>query len=148
MVSPLALLPDIDILFGVHRSMTHSIPVILAVFIVAYVVLRGMAPSHLDKLLPSTLTLLSHPLIDTFEGFTPLLWPLHNQSIYLATDISISSASLPYIHFSFKTLFSPKLFPTVIEIPWPPPFTDLGLVVTALALTVSLVVVSAAKKLR
>jgi membrane-bound metal-dependent hydrolase YbcI (DUF457 family) len=79
-VSLFALVPDLDVLFHVHRSMSHSFVVL------AIVTLPILAIFYRNKTI-TTLTLLAalgvstHLVLDIFGGYTPLLWPISNQSI-------------------------------------------------------------------
>jgi dolichol-phosphate mannosyltransferase len=88
----LALAPDFDVLFLVHRSLSHSIPVYAAVFlpptIMAHVMKRGMRTCVL-----AFSALASHTLLDTFSGATPLFWPVYRESLWIETDLTFHIGS-------------------------------------------------------
>ena len=104
----IAVLPDIDIIFGVHRSATHSILVLLLALAIAlyFKFMRSKGNFGL-----ASLALLSHPILDLFDGFTPILWPLLNSSLYLKASLASLNAEL----FS-----SPVLFPKNSLVLWAP----------------------------
>lgn len=95
----IAVLPDIDIIFSVHRSATHSILVLLLALAIA-LYFKFMRSKRNFGL--TSLALLTHPILDLFDGFTPILWPLLNCSLHL----KVSLASL-----NVELLSSPVLFP-------------------------------------
>lgn len=77
----IALLPDLDALFHVHRSVTHSLVVLLALALpIAYLVHRlGVGRRTLALAIAS---LVSHPVLDAFQTYTPILYPFLG-SIYV-----------------------------------------------------------------
>lgn len=95
----IAVLPDIDIIFGVHRSATHSILVLLLALAIAlyFKFMRSKGNFGL-----TSLALLTHPILDLFDGFTPILWPLLNYSLHLKVSLAPLNVEL---------LSSPVLFP-------------------------------------
>ena len=76
-----ALLPDLDALFHVHRSVTHSAVVLLALALpIAYLAHRlGVGRRTLALAIAS---LASHPVLDAFQTYTPILYPFLG-SIYV-----------------------------------------------------------------
>jgi len=83
--SLIALFPDIDaLLIGVHRSMSHSLVVVLAVCGVAFLMIRVLSPKLLGLGLLATLGLLSHLLLDLFTTHTPVFWPLVSWSLFIS----------------------------------------------------------------
>ncbi|MFQ6130189.1 MAG: metal-dependent hydrolase [Candidatus Hadarchaeaceae archaeon] len=104
----IAMLPDFDIIFGVHRSAIHSILVLLLALVIAlyFKFMRSKGNFGL-----TSLALLSHPILDLFDGFTPILWPLLNSSLHL----KVSLASL-----NIELLSSPVLFPKSSLLFYPP----------------------------
>lgn len=70
-LSLLALLPDLDVFFHVHRSFSHSILIFLAVFLLTLpLAWRFKSYKHAALAL---LMLISHPILDLFSGYTPVL---------------------------------------------------------------------------
>jgi len=85
--SLIALLPDIDaLLIGVHRSMSHSLVLVLAVCGIALLLIRALKPRLLRLGLLATLGLLSHLLLDLFTTYTPIFWPLVSWSLFISLD--------------------------------------------------------------
>lgn len=87
----IAVLPDIDIIFGVHRSATHSILVLLLALAIALYFKFTRSKGNFGL---ASLALLSHPILDLFDGFTPIFWPLLNSSLYLKVSLASINAEL------------------------------------------------------
>jgi hypothetical protein len=101
--SIVALLPDLDVLFRVHRSIGHSLIVLLIM------VLPVLAVSRHHKtirrlILLATLGVLTHLALDLFYGFTPVFWPLSSESFQLAPMLNLNFAASPTIVGSFRLL--------------------------------------------
>ena len=85
-----AVLPDLDVLVHVHRSVTHS-ALVLAVVIVPVILLTWRTKYRAYALLAGA-GLASHLVMDLFSlGYTPILWPIYEEGVrfhvYLATHI-------------------------------------------------------------
>ena len=106
----IAVLPDFDVLFGVHPSLTHSVFVLPLALAVA-LTLKPMRSRKNFGL--SSFSLLSHPTLDLFVNFNPILWPLLNRTIFIELSLTPFNAEL---------LSSPVLFPkySLTHIPLPP----------------------------
>ncbi|MFQ5999133.1 MAG: hypothetical protein ACE5J6_00005, partial [Candidatus Bathyarchaeia archaeon] len=98
------------------------IPIILAI--------EKIAPNHLNNAVLCTLILLSHPIMDLFTGFTPVIWPLLNQSVSVTTIMMINFASTPHLQFNMAMEFSSVVFPAVTTFD-APMFTSNGIAVTS-----------------
>ncbi|KXA91195.1 hypothetical protein AKJ57_02065 [candidate division MSBL1 archaeon SCGC-AAA259A05] len=72
-LSTIALLPDIDVFFGLHRMYTHSALLMLLAGGPTTAILSFFGLGRLG--LMGLSLALSHPLIDSFGGYTLLLWP-------------------------------------------------------------------------
>jgi len=79
----IAVLPDLDVLMGVHRSWTHSLLVVLAFCGAMLLLVRFLRPELLGFGLLATLALISHLLLDLFTTYTPILWPLASHSFFI-----------------------------------------------------------------
>jgi membrane-bound metal-dependent hydrolase YbcI (DUF457 family) len=129
---PLALLgvlPDLDAVLLIHRSMTHSLVVVTVlsapVFIYAYL----KKPSYSPEIVVGFLVLASHSIFDVFMGLTPVLWPLLSQSIWLKLRMNFMYSSgfslAPEVKlFSSTTNFTPM---TGFDYPL---FTGEGIILT------------------
>jgi len=84
-VSLIALLPDVDaLLIGVHRSVSHSLVVVLALCGIVVLIIKVLRPRLLGLGLLATLGLLSHLLLDLFTTYTPVFWPLVGWSLFIS----------------------------------------------------------------
>jgi membrane-bound metal-dependent hydrolase YbcI (DUF457 family) len=79
----IALLPDLDALLHIHRSATHSIIIILAITIPIIIITKTKKPNHTKTTLLYIIALLTHPILDTFQTYTPILYPLTTYSIIM-----------------------------------------------------------------
>jgi len=84
--SVVAVIPDFDVLFGVHRSVSHSILLHLPIAL-AGLLLRAADLHCSDLLLAIWLSLLTHALLDVLTGFSPILWPMVKDEIYVRAMI-------------------------------------------------------------
>ncbi len=89
LIGLVALLPDIDALFHVHRSVTHSIILLLSLTLPLALLLIMRAPRLRVDCLAALLSLISHPILDMFQTYTPVLYPLVERSIYVRVDAGI-----------------------------------------------------------
>ena len=90
--SLIALTPDLDVLFSVHRSFSHSAIVLLAIVIPILILTRKNATIRNITLL-AAFGIATHLILDLFQTGTPLLWPLYNRSIEINTSIDLHIGS-------------------------------------------------------
>lgn len=108
-----AVLPDLDVLFYVHRSMSHSILILLASGAIILLAVRRLKPVYLRLAIIGSLALLSHLILDCFQTYTPILFPLLDTSFWINIEgtVLISPNSFtPQISAGFKeepTVFKP-----------------------------------------
>jgi len=107
-ISALALIPDLDALFHIHRSTSHSIVVPLLI-IVPLLLFRRRTGNH-SFLLFVLLAVASHSILDLFTGYTPILWPLYGYSIWLQTGLAAHIGSSPGLSSSGQLLLEPTSF--------------------------------------
>jgi tetrahydromethanopterin S-methyltransferase subunit F len=88
-VSFVSLLPDLDFLFNVHRSISHSAVLLLAGVLVAILLVKEFRPSLLLPTFVGGLSLLSHPIMDLFSGATPFFWPIVRESVSLHLEAAL-----------------------------------------------------------
>jgi len=99
LILTVSIIPDIDLLFKPliqHRGPTHSIVVLLIIFLPLFAVYRKRA-------VPYFLSIASHPLIGDFfiGGNIKLLWPLSNEAFGLSISImSPTNLALEWLLFS------------------------------------------------
>ncbi len=111
---PLALLgiiPDLDVLFYIHRSPSHSAVVIFVIYLLPFILVWFYRKEYARYVVLGFLATVSHPIFDMMGGYTPILWPLHDQSIMISTQLLVSVN--PVIHL--KSTFEIKQIPTVFH---------------------------------
>ncbi|MEM1646244.1 MAG: metal-dependent hydrolase [Ignisphaera sp.] len=99
-IALVALLPDIDVFFRIHRWFTHSI-IVLGISSLCLTILFTLFKKYRRYLLylsSAILIYLLHLVVDLFTASTPILWPLITESYslrifvqgYVAKDRTIS----------------------------------------------------------
>lgn len=89
-ISIFGVLPDVDVLFGVHRWITHSITVAAIVTSLILITLKFMDKHKsilIHVLLAFTLYSL-HIFLDLFTASTPILWPITSQAYMLQVELT------------------------------------------------------------
>lgn len=76
----LGLLPDLDALLLIHRSISHSIAIMALLFLPLLLYARRYRPDHQRTVILAFLVTASHPILD-LGGLTPILWPIYPYSI-------------------------------------------------------------------
>ena len=82
------LLPDVDVLSGIHRWVTHSLVPLFAIASVAAVILFYVRRGYLKYLALISLLYALHLALDFLVGSTPLLWPLTDQAYMLRIELN------------------------------------------------------------
>ena len=85
----LGVVPDLDVLFLYHRTLSHSVVVIGLVCLPFIVYSWRVRPEWLSDSLFCFLVLASNPLLDVFFGYTPVLWPLYPYSVALRMGLDV-----------------------------------------------------------
>lgn len=106
--SLLALAPDLDVLFRVHRSISHSLIPLLMAALPLLVFTRGN-PGIRGLVLLGLLSVASHLLLDLTE-YTPLLYPLVRDSFRLKVDLELHYGSGPRFDLHLGLLSRPTRF--------------------------------------
>jgi len=133
-VSLFALLPDVDALFLVHRSLSHSIVVMLIVVAPFLVLIYKFKPRLQVYGLLGLLATVSHSVLDVFNGFTPILWPLYNYSVWIQAGLGVHIGSSPSVMSSARLLFEPVRFESFQGLD-APLFTGEGLILSLVLLS-------------
>lgn len=110
LISSLAIIPDLDVIFHVHRSMSHSIFFILALTIPIVLILSYLKIGKKSEMMMAILVILSHPFMDMFTGSTPILWPLLDKSVYIFTQLTTNMNNIFALNFLFKINFDKVVF--------------------------------------
>jgi len=110
-----AMLPDLDYFFGVHRSATHSLVVLAAVSLLSLVLALKKARDKFGLAAICSIALLSHPFLDLFNDFTPILWPLFGGSVFLKIEaLMLQGPSSLSLNLNAGLLTSPFPFSNAI----------------------------------
>ena len=107
-LSMFALLPDLDVLFYVHRSFSHSALFILSIGGIAIALF--WKTKYREYALLATVGSLSHVMLDLFTNYTPILWPLYNQSMWVVVESQVHMTSLPIPSLTASILTKPVFF--------------------------------------
>ncbi|HDD56793.1 MAG TPA: metal-dependent hydrolase, partial [Nitrososphaeria archaeon] len=108
-VGVISLLPDLDALFHVHRSMSHSI-VLLSIIMAASILISYKIESEAKFATVSGLGLLSHPLLDLFQSPTPVLYPLSHNSYHVSPKLFVTISNGIVFHPAFSIESEPVNF--------------------------------------
>lgn len=84
-ISLIALLPDVDVLFRIHRWFTHSV-IVLSILLLCLTISLTLFKRYRRYLLylgVAVMVYLLHLVIDLFTASTPILWPLTIESYSL-----------------------------------------------------------------
>jgi hypothetical protein len=93
LASLVALAPDADVLFHIHRSQSHSV-IVLAVILVPLLAVTRNRKGVRTLVLLCGLGVVSHLIMDLFQSPTPLLWPLLNESLIVSWGLNIQIGSV------------------------------------------------------
>lgn len=114
LASAIALTPDLDVIFLVHRSLSHS-AVLPAAVVLALMAFTFLIPA--DKRNAARMVILlgafgvsTHLLLDLLTYYTPILWPLLNNSFFISIDLQLRMGSLPMVAGSVELLAEPTVF--------------------------------------
>ena len=124
-----ALVPDFDAILGIHRWFLHSIVVLIAVGFPVVLLLRR---TRLRSFAPlALLAALSHPILDTFWGYTPIFWPVFMESVWINLGMSLKDGGSLGIGLDAEVLTEPTTFepPAAFDAPL---LTGTGLAISAL----------------
>jgi membrane-bound metal-dependent hydrolase YbcI (DUF457 family) len=109
-ISSLAVLPDLDVLFHIHRSISHSIFFILMVSFPAILITKKYYKDKFNESIISALVILSHPFMDMFTDFTPVFWPLFNKSIHIVSELTTNMNDVLDLNLTLQVYFKPIAF--------------------------------------
>jgi membrane-bound metal-dependent hydrolase YbcI (DUF457 family) len=110
--SLIALLPDLDVLFHIHRSLSHSL-VVLAIIILPILAIAHKNKTVTNLTLLAALGIITHIILDLFDAYTPLLYPISNQSFQILTSLDFHTGSQSYFTYNLRLLaksYSPAAF--------------------------------------
>ncbi|MCS7098464.1 MAG: glycosyltransferase [Candidatus Methanomethyliaceae archaeon] len=132
LIGLIALLPDLDVIFKVHRSFTHSL-LIIGLLTIPFILWNNRVG------VAALLSLISHPIMDFFQTYTPILYPLIQDSLKISIDagVIISEKIQPYITANLKSIPSDfKQFSSLDA----PLFTDITLPISMALLFIPMII--------
>lgn len=141
-VGIVALLPDLDALLYVHRSWTHSLIVTGALIIPALALTYRYKRQYFWLVAACYLAIVSHLLMDLFQTYTPILYPLICHSIWIRVEgnVTISSISnVPSLNANAKVLYEATDFAKFVTLD-APIFTSEGFIISFLLVAVSTII--------
>jgi len=109
-ISLVALLPDLDALFLVHRSISHSILVVLIVIAPFLLLTHKFKPKLQSYAFLALMAVASHLVLDLFAGYTPILWPLYDYSAWVQIELVTHIGSSPSFVPSARLFTKPTTF--------------------------------------
>ena len=59
------------------------------------------------------MVVLSHPLLDVFGGYTPFLYPLYKESVFVFCSIVVDISKLSNLKFLFEVRTIPTIFSVI-----------------------------------
>jgi|Deesub1362B_J571_1020462.scaffolds.fasta_scaffold00003_141 dolichol-phosphate mannosyltransferase len=133
-----ALIPDLDALLYIHRSITHSIIPILIITITA-IILTQKYGGPKPLIYGIILGVMSHPILDLFQSYTPILYPLMKNSYKITTEgiITIGTAIKPELNLDITTMPTPFTSFTQLDAPI---FTSQGLIISLILIIIPLTI--------
>ena len=132
-LSSIAILPDLDVLFHIHRSVTHSVIFLILICIPIIGFIKLKYPNYFRDSLVGTLVVLTHPILDVFHGYIPIFYPLYKNSIFIVCKLITDQSNISDLRFFFEIKILPTYF-SLIQ-----PNTD-GVVFSSLGVGISLVI--------
>ena len=101
----IGVLPDLDVAFHVHRSVSHSLtfPLLLVIFLVP--LWKNVKFRRLPLL--SVFSWASHIILDFIDGFTPLFWPLSEKTYRFLFESRFLLSSNPQVSLNLQILEKP-----------------------------------------
>jgi hypothetical protein len=127
------ILPDLDVLFHVHRSFSHSVFFILLFCAPVIIITAARHSKRVYDATIVTLVILSHPFMDLFTYFTPIFWPLYNNSIYIIAEMTTNMNNISQVHLLFDIKLEPVVFYQTVSMD-APIFTSEGVAATLVIL--------------
>jgi hypothetical protein len=133
-IASLAIVPDVDVLFHVHRSVSHSVFFILLLCAPVIVITAATYAKHTTDTVIASLVILSHPFMDSFTYFTPLFWPLYNNAVYIIAEMTTNMDNVSQVHLLLDLKLEPVVFYHTISMD-APIFTSEGVAASLVILS-------------
>lgn len=90
LLAPLAVLPDLDALFGLHRALGHSFIPIVVLPMAVMIYSRFARPDWMPAAVMAQFYLASHVVLDL--GGVAFLWPLVQEQFYIQLGVTFTAS--------------------------------------------------------
>jgi len=117
LISLFAVLPDLDVFFNSHRSISHSVFFIMLVFGLISLVLYYKYKKYVKYAVIGCIVTLTHPILDVFQTYTPILWPVYPKAIMVITDLKVNMSELSNFNFVLDFVFDIKCAEEAFGVP-------------------------------
>lgn len=120
MLAPIAIIPDLDVLFSAHRVYLHTIFIPIAILLIPFLynLTQKKHPSisiSRGKPFLATLYYSSHLILDFFGGPVALFWPLTNLGYGLNIGVTVNQQSvIPTIQLHMSLVIEQIVVPNVV----------------------------------
>ena len=130
-----ALLPDIDILLHVHRWATHSIVITSIAFSIPIALAYIYDRRHLKLAIACYLAVLSHIAMDSFQTYTPVLYPIARESMWFRIEGNATISNTITTRIAMEILTNQTEFRrfTTLDAPI---FTSEGLIISLMLIII------------
>ena len=134
LLSSIAILPDFDVLFHIHRSITHSVVFLILICIPIIAFIKLKYPNYFYDSIIGSLVLLTHPILDVFHTYTPILYPLYNKSISIVCELITDMNHISDLRFFFDIKIGQEGFGVISSSADGVVFSSLGIGITLIIL--------------
>ncbi len=129
-----AVLPDIDVILGIHRSPTHSL-IIPAAIACTYLACKRA------EVLYAAAAYLSHIFLDMFNSPVPVLCPLTDIGVQVKVEIEVKFSSIPTTWVNVQLILTHYVPQTITEYE-----SDISLGTALLAIALAIAITTLAKE--
>jgi membrane-bound metal-dependent hydrolase YbcI (DUF457 family) len=93
LLSLIALTPDFDMIFHMHRILFHSVVVLGLIMVIVSILLWKTKLFHVRDICLAVIFLASHLVLDLFSGYSALFWPFSEFAYGFTVRIAMSFGS-------------------------------------------------------
>jgi membrane-bound metal-dependent hydrolase YbcI (DUF457 family) len=87
LIALVGLLPDIDVLFRIHRWITHSLVITSIISLIIAMITLFFFRRYFQIMILATILYILHIILDLFTASTPILWPIYNNAIMIKIGV-------------------------------------------------------------
>jgi len=130
--SLIALLPELDVLFHIHRWFSHTV-IVWFIALTPLLLLSFYGKVSFKTWTITLLVIISHLILDLTNSYTPILWPLLNLSILITFSSNVIIGEDVGITYDFNFKVEPTVFNEFQHLD-APLYTTEGLLITIILL--------------